>query len=53
MISVSAPLDLSGLVDLVPAADLPPERALEPVALKTLLQYHLYPLSGSELASIS
>ena len=48
MLSVPAPLNLSGLVDLVPAVELPLEPALEPVALKTPLQYHQFPFSGSE-----
>ena len=48
-----APQNLSGLVDLVPVADLPPGPVLEPVVQKTHLQYHQSPPSGSKPALAS
>jgi len=45
------PPNLSDLADLVPVADPPPEPAVEPVALKTFLQYHHFPFLGSKPAS--
>ena len=47
------PLNPSGLVDLAPAADPPLELAPEPAVLRTFLQYHQSPLSGSKPASTS
>lgn len=47
-LSTLVPLNLLGLVDLVPVADLPQELVLEPVAQKTFPQYHRSPLSGSK-----
>jgi hypothetical protein len=44
-------VNLYGLADLVPVADIPPEPALEPVALKTSPQSRQFPLSGSKLDS--
>jgi len=44
------PLNLSDSADLVPVADPPSELAVEPVALKTLLQYHHFPFLGSKPA---
>ena len=48
-----APLNPSGSVDLVPAADPPPEQELEPVALKMRPQCPQSLLSGSRPASTS
>lgn len=45
------PLNPSGLVDLVPAADPPPAPALELVVLRTVLQYPQSHFSGSKPAS--